>query len=634
MRMPAFLRPKRVSRSVGQPKARAQGMLEFALVLPILMLLVLGIIEFGRMLFVYASVTSASREGARYGSAVGEVGGTSRYADCAGIRDAARRVGFFAGLQDSDIQIAYDDGTNLVSANCPPAVAIDLADRISVTVSITYTTMVPLLPIPDFPIVSTTGRTIIKDVGIRGTPPPTPTPAGFVGTPLLDAVKTDTLDLDADANGYPSAGDRLRYDIVISNSGSGSATGVIFVDTPGSNTTLVVGSVTTTSGSVTVGNSSGNTAVDVNVGSIGAGSSVTISFKVLIADPLPGGVTQVSNQGSVSSNEYSAFPTDDPDTGDVDDPTLTTVVADYDLEASKNDTLEDDADNNGMASPGDTIRYTVVVNNTGTGQLTGVTFTDTPDTNTELVVGSVTTSLGSVVSGNGGGDTDVEVNLGSMLWGESATIIFDVLINDPFPPTVVQIENQGEVDSNETTSVLTDDPALGGDQDPTVTNVTPSSATPTPTATLDATATPTSTPTPSATPSPTPTPICAVSIGNAQLSSGKISWPINNTGDTNLRLYRIVYTYKTANNGDLTAVAFGNQIWAGTKTSTVEITEAEWNRGVIDDRNLLFGAANVKTLAFSHSKSNTKTDSVVLDLYFIDINTNGAACNFYETWRP
>lgn len=41
---------------------------EFALILPLLLVLILGLIDFGRMGFVQVSVTSASREGARLSS--------------------------------------------------------------------------------------------------------------------------------------------------------------------------------------------------------------------------------------------------------------------------------------------------------------------------------------------------------------------------------------------------------------------------------------------------------------------------------------------------------------------------------------------------------------------------------------
>ncbi|GAI52994.1 unnamed protein product, partial [marine sediment metagenome] len=71
-------------------KKSAQGLVEFALVLPLLLLLILGIIEAGRLLFIYSAVNTASREAARYGSAAGDVGGyVAHYEDCAGIRARA-----------------------------------------------------------------------------------------------------------------------------------------------------------------------------------------------------------------------------------------------------------------------------------------------------------------------------------------------------------------------------------------------------------------------------------------------------------------------------------------------------------------------------------------------------------------
>ncbi|MGE5251945.1 MAG: TadE family protein, partial [Bacteroidota bacterium] len=52
-------------------KSKAQAMVEFALALPILLLVVYGLLESGRLLFIYASVVTAARQAARYGSATG-----------------------------------------------------------------------------------------------------------------------------------------------------------------------------------------------------------------------------------------------------------------------------------------------------------------------------------------------------------------------------------------------------------------------------------------------------------------------------------------------------------------------------------------------------------------------------------
>ncbi len=170
----------------------AQGMVEFALILPILLMVVLGVIEFGRLLFFYSSVTSASREGARYGSAVGNVNGVPRYADCDGIRDAALKAGAFADMESDDIGIQYDDGISVKDAACPPGTTINLADRIVITALGNYSPIVPLIDVffseNGLDITSITARTIIKEVGVRGTPAPTATPPD----PDLSATPTST----------------------------------------------------------------------------------------------------------------------------------------------------------------------------------------------------------------------------------------------------------------------------------------------------------------------------------------------------------------------------------------------------------------------------------------------------------
>src|SRR5512135_3039955 len=94
---------------VNMPKIRlqnlqtAQGMVEFALVLPILLLVIFAVFAFGHLFFTYSSVVSASREAARWGSASGVSESLRpRYSDCDSIRAAAVRVGTFAGVAAVD----------------------------------------------------------------------------------------------------------------------------------------------------------------------------------------------------------------------------------------------------------------------------------------------------------------------------------------------------------------------------------------------------------------------------------------------------------------------------------------------------------------------------------------------------
>ena len=155
--------------------ANGQGMVEFALVLPILLLVMLGIIEFGRLLFTYSMISAASREGARYAAAAGRVPstGTQRHSDCAGIIAAATRIGAFAGVGAGDVTISYDEGpgTAAYSSVCPPSQYVNLKDRVIVTVSTSFQPVVPIMNVPTIPFSMTTRRTIIKDVQMI-----TPTP--------------------------------------------------------------------------------------------------------------------------------------------------------------------------------------------------------------------------------------------------------------------------------------------------------------------------------------------------------------------------------------------------------------------------------------------------------------------------
>jgi len=48
-----------------------QSAVEFALVLPVILLLIAGVIEFGRAFFTYAQLLQAAQEGARYGAVLG-----------------------------------------------------------------------------------------------------------------------------------------------------------------------------------------------------------------------------------------------------------------------------------------------------------------------------------------------------------------------------------------------------------------------------------------------------------------------------------------------------------------------------------------------------------------------------------
>jgi Flp pilus assembly protein TadG len=60
--------PRNDSRKAGDRRSPGQGLVEFALVLPIFLLIVFGIIDVGRYIYITNAFNQAAREAARYGS--------------------------------------------------------------------------------------------------------------------------------------------------------------------------------------------------------------------------------------------------------------------------------------------------------------------------------------------------------------------------------------------------------------------------------------------------------------------------------------------------------------------------------------------------------------------------------------
>ncbi|MEM6574034.1 MAG: hypothetical protein AAF736_07185, partial [Pseudomonadota bacterium] len=286
-------------------------------------------------------------------------------------------------------------------------------------------------------------------------------------SPRIEASKTDLLSNDADGNGVASPGDTLTYVITILNAGNAAAAGLQFTDVPDANTTLVVGSVASTIGAVVRGNAPADSDVLVTIGTLAGGASLTVSFDVTINDPVTNNATQVFNQGLVSGNGLPDEPTDDPDTPVDDDPTGTPIDADPILELSKAviNTFDEDAD--GFISGGDRVDYLLTIQNVGNGTANNLRLTDTPDSNGMLINGSVQTSSGTVVAGNGAGELSVEVTIAALAAGGEVTIAYQVRVNDPLPLDVVSLINQALLTSDETDPVDSDDPDTPDNDDPT-----------------------------------------------------------------------------------------------------------------------------------------------------------------------
>lgn len=133
------------------------------------------------------------------------------------------------------------------------------------------------------------------------------------------------------------------------------------------------------------------------------------------------------------------------------------------------------------AAPGDTLTYTITLENSGTGPATNVVVTDSPDTNGEFRAGSVVatepTATAEVEQGNVAGDTAVLVSLASLDGGTSMTMTYEVRVPQPYPDgsdaTAVpqRLENQADAESDELPPIVSDDPSTGEEDDATVAEI-------------------------------------------------------------------------------------------------------------------------------------------------------------------
>ena len=145
---------------------RAQALVEFSIALPVLIVMLVGIMEVGRMIVTYALVNNASRDAVRYASAVGIGDDTYyKYKNCVGISNIAKKSAFIVTL--SSISISYKDELGNSAGVCDRTtvgeddVTVDSNYRVTVTVQASYKPVINLIPISQRTFTATSTRTIL-----------------------------------------------------------------------------------------------------------------------------------------------------------------------------------------------------------------------------------------------------------------------------------------------------------------------------------------------------------------------------------------------------------------------------------------------------------------------------------------
>jgi Flp pilus assembly protein TadG len=151
--------------------SRAQALVEFALVLPVLLLIVFGLIDGGRLVFTYNTVSNAARSGARVAIVNQSTSGTSTCdttSATAWATGCAVQAGAAIGTQSADVQVAYRD-----ASDTGPCSQLSIGCLAVVTVTGHYQAITPIIGQIVGPVAITSTSTIPIE-RVCSNPPPSP----------------------------------------------------------------------------------------------------------------------------------------------------------------------------------------------------------------------------------------------------------------------------------------------------------------------------------------------------------------------------------------------------------------------------------------------------------------------------
>ena len=255
----------------------------------------------------------------------------------------------------------------------------------------------------------------------------------------------------------PPIGKELTFTVTVQHSSSHSdAYDVIVDDVIPAGMTYITGSTT---GQASVDETDPSHPV-FNLGTITlADGSKTFQFKVKVnEDWVPG--NPITNTVDLNYDGQPGSPSVERGYTGSDDETVTPTANTF-IDATKTVSLINDADSSGTVTPGDTLEYTVTLQNND-GDLTGVYFVDDLPSEVTYVAGSLTSTMGTVDDSN---PAQMVVNIGDMASNASATITFRVTVNSGVADGTV-VSNQGYVESDQTIREYTDEDGIdsNGDQ--------------------------------------------------------------------------------------------------------------------------------------------------------------------------
>jgi hypothetical protein len=168
-----LIRPLALRR--GDSSALAQGLVEFALIIPLFVILIVGMTDFTLLVATQTSMATGTRNASRYGATTGRnADGVPHYDDCAGMREMVLSATLFAR---PSVEISYDpDGPGDLPQveYCQGGIAADdieiaMGGQVTVDSATTYSPVAQyfLQVIPDLPLKTESSHSLLMDIYIK-----------------------------------------------------------------------------------------------------------------------------------------------------------------------------------------------------------------------------------------------------------------------------------------------------------------------------------------------------------------------------------------------------------------------------------------------------------------------------------
>jgi Flp pilus assembly protein TadG len=111
----------------GRDRSAGQALVEFALAIPIFLILVFGLIDIGRLVYVNNAISQGAREGARYGSVQYRAGSAASRADV-----GAYTVGVMTAVPNAAVTVTCErNGASVTACRTNDLLVVNVTSPVS-----------------------------------------------------------------------------------------------------------------------------------------------------------------------------------------------------------------------------------------------------------------------------------------------------------------------------------------------------------------------------------------------------------------------------------------------------------------------------------------------------------------------